>query len=92
MAQAKQQPLLGYGVPLFEWSPGVTIEDAELEPILQDNDEQLEVLEAIGNGVEEAHDDEVEGAHNDENEGAPDNEVEGAHDDFDNEQEHNLQV
>jgi hypothetical protein len=25
MAKAKQQPLLGYGAPLLEWSPGVAI-------------------------------------------------------------------
>jgi len=28
MAQVEQQPLIGYGVPLFEWGPGVVaIED-----------------------------------------------------------------
>jgi hypothetical protein len=87
MAQVEQQPLLGYGAPLFKWSPWVTIEDAELEPILQDNDEQLEVLEAIENGTGEAHDDEFEGAHNHEDKGAHYNKDEGAHDDVDNKDE-----
>lgn len=27
MAQVEQQPLIGYGAPLFEWGPGVAIED-----------------------------------------------------------------
>ena len=40
MAQAKQQPLLGYGAPLFEWSPGVGIIDQEMEiPFLLDKND-----------------------------------------------------
>jgi hypothetical protein len=38
IAQTDNQPLVGQGAPLFEWSPSVPIEDDELAPIiLNDN-------------------------------------------------------
>jgi hypothetical protein len=62
MAQAEQQPLLGYGAPLFEWTPRVTIVDHAEAPILQDNNEPVEVIK---DDVEGAHDEphDIEGAH-----------------------------
>ena len=38
IAETDNQPLTGHGAPLFEWSPGVPIEDDELVPILLDDD------------------------------------------------------
>jgi hypothetical protein len=38
IAETDNQPLTEHGAPLFEWSPGVPIEDDELAPILLDND------------------------------------------------------
>jgi hypothetical protein len=43
MARNKNQPLLGRGAPLFEWSPGITIEDDEDIHIVQDDDDHIEV-------------------------------------------------
>jgi hypothetical protein len=37
IAETNNQPLIGHGAPLFEWSPGVPIEDDELAPILLDD-------------------------------------------------------
>jgi hypothetical protein len=34
IAQTDNQPLIGHGSPLFEWSPSVRIEDDELAPII----------------------------------------------------------
>jgi hypothetical protein len=45
MAQNENQPLLGQGAPLFEWSPGVTIEDDEDIHIVQDDDDHIEVID-----------------------------------------------
>jgi hypothetical protein len=36
MAEEKGQPLVGYGAPLVEWSPGVAIEDEDRAPVLQE--------------------------------------------------------
>jgi hypothetical protein len=36
MAEDEGQPLVGYGAPLFEWSPGVAIEDEDPAPVLQE--------------------------------------------------------
>jgi hypothetical protein len=35
MAEDEGQPLIGHGAPLFEWSPGVAIEDEDPAPELQ---------------------------------------------------------
>jgi hypothetical protein len=35
MAEDEGQPLIGHGAPLFEWSPGVAIEDEDPTPVLQ---------------------------------------------------------
>lgn len=47
MAQAKQQPLIGYyGAPLFEWSPRVAIdEDIETPIPPQDDNAYVEFME-----------------------------------------------
>jgi hypothetical protein len=45
MAQAENQPLLGPGAPIFEWSPGLAIEDDEYIPMVQDGDDHVEVIE-----------------------------------------------
>jgi hypothetical protein len=45
MAEDEQQPLVGHGEPLFEWSPGVAIEDNEQGPILQDEHEPIGAIE-----------------------------------------------
>jgi hypothetical protein len=44
MAQEEQQPLVGHGAPLFEWTPGVPIQDDVHTPIIQ-NKEQTEIIE-----------------------------------------------
>jgi hypothetical protein len=53
MAQAENQPLLGRGAPLFEWSPGVAIEDG-IENIhtAQDSDEHIDVIEGDSEGAD----------------------------------------
>jgi hypothetical protein len=53
MAQAENQPLLGRGAPLFEWSPGVEIED-NIENIhtVQNGDEDMEVIEGNNEGAD----------------------------------------
>jgi hypothetical protein len=51
MAQNENQPLLGRGAPLFERSPGVTIEDDEDIHIVQDNDDHIEVTGGENQGV-----------------------------------------
>jgi hypothetical protein len=35
MAEDEGQPLIGYGAPLFKWSPEVAMEDEDLAPVLQ---------------------------------------------------------
>jgi hypothetical protein len=45
MTQNENQPLLGRGSPLFEWSPGITIEDDEDIHIVQDDDDHIEVTD-----------------------------------------------
>jgi hypothetical protein len=39
MAEEKGQPLVGYGAPLVEWSPGVAIEDEDPARVLQEEHE-----------------------------------------------------
>ncbi len=51
MARNKNQPLLGRGAPLFEWSPGITIEDDEDIHIVQDDDDHIEVTDGENQGV-----------------------------------------
>ena len=41
---AEQQPLMGNGAPLFEWSPGVAIDDGE-EIIIQDGADAVKFIE-----------------------------------------------
>jgi hypothetical protein len=56
MAQAELQPLIGQGAPLFEWSPGVPIEEDAQTPILvQDGheNEDNEVADEIANEAAE---------------------------------------
>jgi hypothetical protein len=53
IAQTDNQPLIGHGVPLFEWSPGVPIQDNVQAPILQDNNGDLQVFEQQDEGEEE---------------------------------------
>jgi hypothetical protein len=51
MSQNENQPLLGRGAPLFEWRPGVTIEDDEDTHIVQDDDDHIEVTDGENQGV-----------------------------------------
>jgi hypothetical protein len=43
--QDNNQPLIGPGTPLFEWSPGVPIVDDAQAPILQDKDGDIQIPE-----------------------------------------------
>jgi hypothetical protein len=45
IAQTDNQPLVGHGAPLFEWSPGVPIEDDELAPVVLDDDGDLQAFD-----------------------------------------------
>ena len=56
MALAKQQPLIGNGAPLFEWSPGVIINDNEEVVVIQDGDEAAEFIEETGIEFDEGDD------------------------------------
>jgi hypothetical protein len=47
MAQDKQQPLLGHGAPLFEWTLGMAIGKDEQPPILQDEHSPDKVIEIV---------------------------------------------
>jgi hypothetical protein len=43
MAEADHQPLLGHGAPIFEWSPGIPIEDVNNEPVMvEEHEEDIE--------------------------------------------------
>lgn len=57
VAQVEQQQLIGYGAPLFEWIPGVALEDEMQAPILQvkgdDGNDHMEVIEGDNEGVDE---------------------------------------
>jgi hypothetical protein len=46
MAEAEDQPSIGPGGPLFEWAPGVPIEDDIDVPILQDENE-VDIVDVI---------------------------------------------
>jgi hypothetical protein len=53
MAQTEQQPLLGPGAPLFEWSPGVEIEDDTPQAIQEeDGDDHTEAANREDEGAE----------------------------------------
>jgi hypothetical protein len=53
VAQAEHQPLLGRGAPIFEWSPGVAIEDDKNIPTIQDDDVHVEGIEGENEGADE---------------------------------------
>jgi hypothetical protein len=45
IAQTDNQLLIGHGVPLFQWSPGVPIKDDELAPIILKDDGNPQAFE-----------------------------------------------
>jgi hypothetical protein len=51
MARAEQQPLIGQGAPLFKWSPRVEIQDLIEAPILQEQNDPVEVIEVEDQGA-----------------------------------------
>jgi hypothetical protein len=52
MAHAELQPIHGPGAPLFEWAPGIVIEDDDQAPVLQDVQHVQDHIEIIGEGHE----------------------------------------
>jgi hypothetical protein len=92
MARNEQQPLIGHGAPLFEWSPGIAIVDLIEDPLLyegnEDNVEETDVEENDeqfdDNSDEEGSGDDIDDA-NDNDDDYPDEEgsgddMDGAHD------------
>jgi hypothetical protein len=53
MAQDKQQPLIGHRAPLFEWTPGVAIEEEVQMPITQDEHNHDDVIGAVEDKADE---------------------------------------
>jgi hypothetical protein len=53
MAQDKRQPLIGKGAPMFEWSPGVKIEDKGNLTIAQGAEDVAEMIEEANEGANE---------------------------------------
>jgi hypothetical protein len=43
MALEQQQPIVGHGAPLFEWTPGVPIIDDVEEPAIDNENEPIDV-------------------------------------------------
>jgi hypothetical protein len=58
MAATENQPLVGPGAPLFEWSPGVAILDEEPEPIIQEEGKADQIIVIEGNDDEEEEEEE----------------------------------
>jgi hypothetical protein len=86
MAAAENQPLVGQGAPLFEWSPGVAIIDEEPTQIIQEEGDasQIEVIEGNdeeeeeGFGPEDAPEEEIDNEIvNDNDEEAEEGDLEG---------------
>jgi hypothetical protein len=58
MAREQKQPIVGHGAPLFEWSPGATIQDNIVVPFVQDVPEALlEEAPEAADGDGENHND-----------------------------------
>ena len=62
MATDQQQPVLPDKCPIFEWSPGIPIDDHEQDPVQEDNvyeneeavpiaNEQFEIADETGNFI-----------------------------------------
>ena len=54
MAEAANQPLMGRSGPVFEWSPGILIEDEEMDEEINDQEEADEPHEEVPVILEEA--------------------------------------
>lgn len=62
IALAEQQPLAGYGAPLFEWAPGVEIMDEMNVPVPQDEQNDEDIAQGAPQGAPQgAADDELLG-------------------------------
>ena len=70
MALAEQQPLIGNGAPLFEWTPGVIIDDNEEVVVIQDGDEAVQFIEEPDIEVHQEDEQHAYDLHEDENQGA----------------------
>ena len=53
MVLIEQQPLVGYGAPLFELAPGAEIEEQINTPVLQDQHDHVEIIQDAPQGAED---------------------------------------
>ena len=53
MVLAEQQPLVGYGAPLFEWAPGVEMVEELIVPVFQDEHNKVEIAQEPPQGAAE---------------------------------------